>query len=65
MSLLGRLRGLFASGRALETNGASPGGIACHEALERLYEYLDGELTGSTAEEVAAGAGTQDCRPTE
>lgn len=26
--------------------------ISCQEALERLYEYLDGELTPESAEEV-------------
>jgi anti-sigma factor (TIGR02949 family) len=26
--------------------------ISCAEALERLYEYLDGELTAHNAEEV-------------
>jgi anti-sigma factor (TIGR02949 family) len=26
--------------------------ISCQEALERLYEYLDGELTPDTADEV-------------
>lgn len=26
--------------------------IGCAEALERLYEYLDGELTADSAEEV-------------
>ena len=26
--------------------------IGCKEALERLYEYLDGELTPGSAEEV-------------
>lgn len=26
--------------------------IGCQEALERLYEYLDGELTATSAEEV-------------
>lgn len=26
--------------------------ISCREALERLYEYLDGELTPGSAEEV-------------
>lgn len=26
--------------------------ISCQEALERLYEYLDGELNAGTAEEV-------------
>jgi len=28
------------------------GRIQCHEALQRIYEYLDGELTPQTAEEV-------------
>lgn len=26
--------------------------ISCQEALERLYEYLDGELTAESAEQV-------------
>jgi len=26
--------------------------ISCREALERLYEYLDGELTPTSADEV-------------
>jgi anti-sigma factor (TIGR02949 family) len=29
-----------------------PHTIDCHEALDRLYEYLDGELTPVRAEEV-------------
>lgn len=28
--------------------------ITCHEALERIYEYMDGELEGVTAEQVEA-----------
>jgi len=29
-----------------------PKAIDCHEALDRIYEYLDGELTPVRAEEV-------------
>ena len=30
----------------------TPTPIGCREALERLYEYLDGELTAESTEEV-------------
>lgn len=33
--------------------GGDSGMISCDEALERLFEYLDGELEGRTEEEVA------------
>lgn len=38
-----------------------PRGIDCAEILERLYEYLDGELTAERAAEVKTHL--QDCAP--
>lgn len=34
-------------------SGGDPGMISCQEALDRLFEYLDGELEGFTREQVA------------
>ena len=47
--------------RTLGLNGGSAGedpdsgacGISCEEALEQLFEYLDGELEGESREQVA------------
>jgi anti-sigma factor (TIGR02949 family) len=33
--------------------GDAPDMVSCHEALERLYEYLDGELEGVQSDRVA------------
>lgn len=38
-----------------------PGAIDCAEVMERLYEYLDGELTTERSDEVKAHL--QDCAP--
>lgn len=50
--LIDRLRRLF--GRGPEE--VEPGGemLSCSEALERIQEFMDGELTGMSREEVEA-----------
>jgi anti-sigma factor (TIGR02949 family) len=35
-------------------NGHGPGSAGCHEALNLLYDYLDGELEGVSLERVKA-----------
>jgi len=40
-------------GGATGAPSEAPGMLACHEALERLYEYLDGELEEGEAASVA------------
>jgi len=55
MSLIERLRGFFGgrgSGENTSEDVPRPCDIDCKEALERLYEYLDGELEPPSAEEV-------------
>jgi len=60
MSIVNRLKVLLGMGR--RTAGNPPPGrqdsgearpISCLEALERVYEYLDGELEGATERDVA------------
>jgi anti-sigma factor (TIGR02949 family) len=61
MSILERLRRLLGSdeipapSRAVEgeAHPDGPRSISCPEALERIQEYLDGELEGVPREEVA------------
>ena len=62
MSFLDRLKRLLgdprSSGPGADGNGGRQGGgspelIGCMEAMERLQEYLDGELDGVSHEEVA------------
>lgn len=63
MGFLDRLKKLVGAGgngattperEASDTGGATdPGEITCMEALERVHEYLDGELDGLSHEEVA------------
>jgi anti-sigma factor (TIGR02949 family) len=49
MGFLDRLKKLMGS----DGEDAAPGQITCMEALERVHEYLDGELDGVSHEEVA------------
>ena len=58
--MLDKIRKLFGSdeGGSDGSNGRGAGDgepemISCDEALERLFEYLDGELEDPTAEKVA------------
>jgi anti-sigma factor (TIGR02949 family) len=55
MSLIERLRGFFGGSGPMENtseDASRPCNIECKDALERLYEFLDGELESSSAEEV-------------
>lgn len=61
MGIFEKLKGLFGGGGSgngasspAPARGASGEGVTCQEALERLFEYLDGELEGVTEEQVAA-----------
>ena len=52
MSFFDSLRALFVGG---SSNGEGDlGAITCHEALNVVHDYLDGELEGVSAEEVKA-----------
>lgn len=56
MGLFERFRAFFAGKGAEGGNGATgreADAVSCREALERLFEYLDGELDGLTEEQVA------------
>ena len=53
MSAFDRLKRLLGLSGEKANGGEPPGGmISCDEAAARLFEYLDGELDGVSAEEV-------------
>lgn len=54
MSWLDRVLGIFGGDGAGDggSGDGPPGGLTCEEALERLYEYLDGELADVETERV-------------
>ena len=52
MSFFDSLRALFAG--ASSNGEGDAGAITCHEALNVVHEYLDGELEGVSEEEVKA-----------
>ena len=54
MSFKDRLMGLFGRSHG-DARAAGMGGmISCEEALQALYEYLDGELAGASHDRVKA-----------
>lgn len=61
MSWADELRRLLARVRKQSPNGGDgmEGGVSCHEAAERLFEWLDGELDGE--KEVGVGTHLETC----
>jgi len=58
MSIIDRLRRVLGTGKDEQAHGGGEGcggcrAISCREALERVHEYLDGELDESDAADVA------------
>lgn len=51
--MLEKIRDFLASMGGNGDGGPGDDMISCDEALERLFEYLDGELEGETEEQVA------------
>lgn len=51
---LKRLFGFRADAATADAGPDAPALIPCEEALERMYEFMDGELDGASREEVAA-----------
>jgi len=52
MNWMAELRLLLAGLKVEESMGGPPGGIPCHEATERIFEWLDGELSPELTEKV-------------
>ena len=55
MGLMDELKRLFGRGTPDQRGNGGPdeGAVSCEEALEKLFEYLDGELAGVEEERVA------------
>jgi mycothiol system anti-sigma-R factor len=52
MSWMDELRRLLRRARREERTEGMEGGISCHEAAERIFEWLDGELDPETERSV-------------